>query len=49
MFEYISGGLLIDVSQTIGGLEEDYARYFMIQLLDALQYAQSKGIVHGNL
>jgi len=34
--ENVSGGLLFDVCQTLGGMGEDGGRFFMHQMLDVL-------------
>lgn len=49
LLEYVSGGLLFDVCQTLGGMGEDGGRYFMTQMLDVLQYVHGKGVVHRDL
>ena len=49
ILEYVSGGLLFDLCQTLGGMGEDAGRFFMKQMLDVLEYIQSKGIVHRDL
>lgn len=36
LLEYVSGGLLFDVCQTIGGMGENGGRYFLSQMLDVL-------------
>ena len=36
LLEYVSGGLLFDVCQTLGGMGEEGGRYFMTQMLDVL-------------
>ena len=49
LLEYVSGGLLFDVCQTLGGMGEEGGRYFMNQMLDVLQYVHGKGVVHRDL
>ncbi len=49
LLEYVSGGLLFDVCQTLGGMGEEGGRYFMTQMLDVLQYVHGKGVVHRDL
>jgi len=49
LLEYITGGLLFDVCQTIGGMGEMGGRYFLSQMLDVLSYMHGKGVVHRDL
>lgn len=49
LLEYVTGGLLFDLCQTVGGMGEDSGRYFMHQMLDVLGYIQGKGVVHRDL
>lgn len=49
LLEYVTGGLLFDVCQTIGGMGENGGRYFMSQMLDVLSYMHGKGVVHRDL
>jgi len=49
ILEYVTGGLLFDVCQTIGGMGEDTGRYFLTQMIDVLSYLQSKNVVHRDL
>lgn len=49
LLEYVSGGLLFDVCQTLGGMGEEGGRYFLSQMIDVLSYMQSKGVVHRDL
>ena len=49
MLECITGGLLFDVVQTMGGMGEDYGRFFMAQMLDVLEFMQAKGVSHRDL
>jgi len=49
MLEYVSGGLLFDVCKTIGGVGEQYSRFFFYQLLEVLEYMQSRGVAHRDL
>jgi len=34
--EYVPGGLLFDLCQTMGGMGEDSGRYFLSQMIDVL-------------
>jgi serine/threonine protein kinase len=49
LLEYVTGGLLFDVCQTLGGMGEDGGRYFLSQMLDVLEYMHGKGVVHRDL
>ncbi len=49
MLEYIPGGLLFDVCQTLGGMGEQHGKYFLSQMLDVLEYMHGKGVVHRDL
>ena len=49
ILEYIPGGLLFDLCQTCGGMGEDGGRFFLNQMLDVLDYMQSKNVVHRDL
>lgn len=49
LLEYVTGGLLFDLCQTVGGMGEDAGRYFMSQMMDSLEYIQGKGVVHRDL
>ena len=49
ILEYVPGGLLFDLCQTVGAMGEDGGRYFMRQMIDVLGYMQGKGVVHRDL
>jgi serine/threonine protein kinase len=49
LLEYVTGGLLFDLCQTVGGMGEDDGRYFLTQMIEVLGYMQSKGVVHRDL
>jgi serine/threonine protein kinase len=49
MLEYVTGGLLFDLCQTVGGMGEDAGRYFLSQMVEVLGYMQGKGVVHRDL
>lgn len=49
LLEYVSGGLLFDLCQSMGGMGEEYGRYFLSQMIEVLGYMQSKGVVHRDL
>jgi serine/threonine protein kinase len=47
--EYVSGGLLFDLCQNMGAMGEDAGLYFMMQMLDALEYMHNLRCVHRDL
>lgn len=47
--EFVAGGLLFDLCQTMGAMGEDTGRFLIGQLLSALEYMHSKGVVHRDL
>ena len=49
LLEYVSGGLLFDLCQTMGGMGEDYGRFFLSQMMEVVGYMQGKGVVHRDL
>jgi len=49
LLEFVSGGLLFDLCQTMGGMGEDYGRFFLGQMIEVIGYMQSKGVVHRDL
>lgn len=49
ILEYVSGGLLFDVCQTLGGMGEDGGRFFLTQMIEVLSYMHGKGVVHRDL
>merc|ERR1711939_33855 len=49
LLEYVSGGLLFDLCQTMGGMGEDYGRFFLNQIIEVVGYMQGKGVVHRDL
>lgn len=49
MLEYVAGGLLFDVCQTLGGMGENGGKFFLNQMLDVLSYMHGKGVVHRDL
>jgi len=49
IMEYVSGGLLFDLCQTMGAMGEDAGRFFMTQMIDALEYMHNLRCVHRDL
>jgi MAP/microtubule affinity-regulating kinase len=47
--EFVSGGLLFDVCQLIGGLGEDGGRFFFKQMLTSIEYMNSMKVSHRDL
>merc|ERR1719384_1689895 len=49
VMEYVSGGLLFDLCQTMGAMGEDAGRFFMNQLVNSLDYMHNLRCVHRDL
>lgn len=49
MLELVSGGLLFDVCQSLGAMGEECGRYFMMQMLDVIEFMHGKGVAHRDL
>lgn len=47
--EYVSGPLLFEVCQLMGGMGEDAGRFFMLQLLESVGFLHSHETVHRDL
>jgi len=47
--DYVQGGLLFDLCQTMGQMGEDNGRFFMHQMIDALDYMHNLRCVHRDL
>ena len=41
IIEFVTGGLLFDLCQTMGSMGEDSGRFFAIQLLDVMEYCHN--------
>ena len=49
VMEFIQGGLLFDLCQTMGKMGEDAGRFFLNQMLDSVEYMHNKSVVHRDL
>lgn len=49
VLEFVTGGLLFDVCQLVGGLGEDGGRYFFKQILQSIDYMNSMKVSHRDL
>jgi len=49
VMEYVPGGLLFDLCQTVGAMGEDAGRFFMHQLVDSIDYMHNLRCVHRDL
>ena len=49
IMEFIQGGLLFDLCQTMGKMGEDAGRFFLNQMLDSVEYMHNKSVVHRDL
>jgi len=49
VMEHIDGRLLFDVCKAKGAMGEDIGRYFLHQMLDAIEYMQSNRVAHRDL
>ena len=49
VMEYVQGGLLFDLCQTMGAMGEDAGRFFMGQLIDSVGYMHNLRCVHRDL
>ena len=49
MMEYVPGGLLFDLCQTMGAMGENGGRFFIHQLLDSVEYMHQMRVVHRDL
>jgi serine/threonine protein kinase len=49
VLEFVSGGLLFDVCQLIGGLGEDAGRFFFKQMITSIEYMNSLKVSHRDL
>jgi len=49
VMEFVQGGLLFDLCQTMGAMGEDAGRYFLHQIIDSMEYMHNKKVVHRDL
>ena len=49
MMEYVSGGLMFNLCQNMGGMGEDAGRYFFRQLIRSMDYMNHKNVVHRDI
>ena len=47
--EYVPGGDLFSLIESKGGIGEDQARFYLAQILDALEYLHGRGIAHRDI
>lgn len=49
VMEFVQGGLLFDLCQTMGPMGEDAGRFFLHQMLDSIEYMHNRRVVHRDL
>lgn len=49
VMEFVQGGLLFDLCQTMGAMGEDAGRFFMHQMLDSVEFMHTRRVVHRDL
>lgn len=49
VMEFVQGGLLFDLCQTMGAMGEDAGRFFLHQMLESVDYMHSRRVVHRDL
>ena len=49
VMEFVQGGLLFDLCQTMGCMGEDAGRFFLHQMLDSVDYMHNLKVVHRDL
>ena len=49
IMEFVQGGLLFDLCQTMGAMGEDAGRFFLLQMVDSMEYMHSRRVVHRDL
>lgn len=49
IMEFVQGGLLFDLCQTMGAMGEDAGRFFLHQMLESVDYMHQRRVVHRDL
>jgi len=49
VMEFVQGGLLFDLCQTMGAMGEDAGRFFLHQMLDSVEFMHARRVVHRDL
>jgi len=49
IMEFVQGGLLFDVCQNMGAMGEDAGRFFLLQMIDSLDYMHQRRVAHRDL
>lgn len=49
IMEFVQGGLLFDLCQTMGSMGEDAGRFFLMQMVESMEYMHSRRVVHRDL
>ena len=49
VMEFVQGGLLFDLCQSMGAMGEDAGRFFLNQMLDSVEFMHSRRVVHRDL
>ena len=49
VMEFVQGGLLFDLCQSMGAMGEDAGRFFLHQMLDSVEFMHSRRVVHRDL
>ena len=49
VMEFVQGGLLFDLCQSMSAMGEDAGRFFLTQMLDSVDFMHSRRVVHRDL
>lgn len=49
VMEFVQGGLLFDLCQTMGAMGEDAGRFFLHQMLESVEFMHTRRVVHRDL